>query len=286
MSDESLSFAKRGIRPINKFIVLSMLSITLLMLDSRFSAVQMAKRYVATALFPLQWLANKPIEWYEYGSALLQSQNYLLRENERLIKENTELKLHVGQAQAQAQDLADLKSLFKLQEHGLISTTAAEIISNGKEPIGSRLIINKGSNDNIQAGDAVVDDTGLIGQISHVHPLSAEITPLTDGNTVIPVTVSRTGIRTLLYGASGSVALRYFPTDADLQPNDILITSGLDSVYPAGIPVARVTETSRNAGTPYYRVKLEPIAALHRSKYVLVLPQTNNNSPTSTPAAS
>ena len=213
MSDESLSFAKRGIRPINKLIVLSMLSITLLMLDSRFSAVQMAKRYVATALFPLQWLANKPIEWYEYGSALLQSQNYLLRENERLIKENTELKLHVRQAQAQARDLADLKSLFKLQEHGLISTTAAEIISNGKEPIGSRLIINKGSNDNIQAGDAVVDDTGLIGQISHVHPLSAEITPLTDGNTVIPVTVSRTGIRTLLYGASGSVALRYFPTD-------------------------------------------------------------------------
>ena len=80
--------------------------------------------------------------------------------------------------------------------------------------------------------------------------------------------------------------MRYFPTDADLQPNDILITSGLDSVYPAGIPVARVTETSRNAGTPYYRVKLEPIAALHRSKYVLVLPQTNNNNPASTPAAS
>ncbi|ULJ61860.1 rod shape-determining protein MreC [Wielerella bovis] len=287
MSDQSLSFTQRGIRPVNKLICLSILSIILLMLDSRYSAVQTARRYVATALFPLQWLANQPLEWYEYSSAMFQSQNYLLKENQRLMQENTRLKLQAQQAELRGKELSDLKSLMSLQNHGLQITTAAEIISNGKEPSGSRLIINKGANHNIRAGDAVVDDTGLIGQINQVHPLSAEISLLTDSTSTIPVMVARTGIRSLLYGDSGNVSLLYFPTDADLQPNDILVTSGLDSIFPAGIPVARVIQTSRNAGTPFYRVQLEPLSDSRSSKYVLILPQTElpNFQAASTPMA-
>ncbi|EGK08180.1 rod shape-determining protein MreC [Kingella kingae] len=273
MSDHSLSFSKKGISSANKLICLSLVAIALLMLDSRYAAVQNAKRYVATALYPLQWLANQPIEWYEYSSALFQSQNYLLAENQRLTLENTQLKMRTRQAEIQLRELNDVKSLLSLKQKALSDGLAAEVISNGREPVGSRLVINKGSNHHIQVGDAVVDDAGLIGQVSQVHPISAEISPLTDGSLTIPVMVMRTGMRTLVYGGSGSLTLRYFPTDSDLQPNDVLITSGLDSIYPAGIPVARVMQTSRNAGTPFYRVQLEPIAALHRSKFVLILPQ-------------
>lgn len=274
MSDQSLSFARRGIRPVNKLICLSLLSVALLILDNRFAAVQSAKRYVATALFPLQWLANQPLEWYEYSSAMLQSQNYLLGENQRLMQENVRLKMEAHQVEIYAREIADLKSLLSLKNHGLQTTTAAEIISNGKEPTGSRLIIDKGANHNIRAGDAVVNDTGLIGQITQVHPLSAEVSLLTDSASTIPVMVARTGMRTLVYGGSGDISLRYFPTDADLQPNDILVTSGLDSIFPTGIPVARVMQTSRNAGTPFYRVQLHPLSDTRSSKYVLVLPQT------------
>jgi len=110
-----------------------------------------------------------------------------------------------------------------------------------------------------------------------VHPLTAEVHLLTDTTNTIPVMVARTGVRTLLYGGGGNIELRYFPTDADLQPNDVLVTSGLDSVYPAGIPVAKVLLTSRNAGTPFYRTELKPMAALRVSKYVLVLPQTDSS---------
>lgn len=275
MSDNSLSFTKRGISATNKLICLSLLSAALLMLDSRFAAVQTAKRYVATALYPLQWLANQPVEWYEYSSALFQSQNYLLSENQRLTEENAHLKMRARQTDLQLRELAEVKSLLFLKQNGLTEGQAAEVISNGKEPIGSRMIIDKGSQHNVQAGDAVVDDAGLIGQISQVHALSAEVTPLTDNNLTIPIMVARTGVRSLVYGGSGELSLRYFPTDADLQPNDVLITSGLDSIYPAGIPVARIVQTSRNAGTPFYRVKLEPLAALRRTKFVLVLPQQN-----------
>ena len=266
---ESLSFTQRGIRPVNKLICLSLASVALLVLDNHFSAVKTAKQYVATSLYPLQWLANKPVEWYEYSNALLQSQTYLLSENQRLTQENAKLRLHASQVDMQTKRLEELQSLLALKNHGLTITTAAEIISNGKEPIGSKVIINKGTNDHIRAGDAVVDDAGLMGQVTEVHLL-------TDTTNTIPVMVARTGVRTLLYGGGGNIELRYFPTDADLQPNDVLVTSGLDSVYPAGIPVAKVLLTSRNAGTPFYRAELKPVAALRVSKYVLVLPQTDS----------
>lgn len=272
MSD-SLSFTKSGISSTNKFILLSLVSVALLVLDSRYAAVQTAKRYIATALYPLQWVANQPMEWYEYGSALMHSQNYLLSENQRLTKENMQLKIQTRQAEVQLRELADVKALLTLKQQGLSESVAAEVISNGKEPIGGRMIINKGSTHNIQEGDAVVDDAGLIGQVIQVHPLTAEISPITDSSLTIPVMVARTRVRSLVYGGSGELTLRYFPTDADLQPNDLLITSGLDSIYPAGIPVARVQQTSRNAGTPFYRAKLESMAALRRSKIVLVVPQ-------------
>ena len=256
MSD-SLSFTKSGISSTNKFILLSLVSVALLVLDSRYAAVQTAKRYIATALYPLQWVANQPMEWYEYGSALMHSQNYLLSENQRLTKENMQLKIQTRQAEVQLRELADVKALLTLKQQGLSEAVAAEVISNGKEPIGGRMIINKGSTHNIREGDAVVDDAGLIGQVLQVHPLTAEISPITDSSLTIPVMVARTGVRSLVYGGSGQLTLRYFPTDADLQPNDLLVTSGLDSIYPAGIPVARVQQTSRNAGTPFYRTKLE-----------------------------
>ena len=80
MSDSSLSFTQRGVRPVNKLICLTLASVALMMLDSRFAAVQTAKNYISTALYPLQWIANKPVEWYEYGSSMLQSQTYLLGE--------------------------------------------------------------------------------------------------------------------------------------------------------------------------------------------------------------
>lgn len=274
MSDPSLSFSRRGISSTNKLILLSFLSIALLILDNRFAAVQTAKRYAATALYPLQWLANQPVEWYEYGSAFLQSQNYLLTENQRLTKENVHLKMQVRHTQVQTTELSELKSLVSLQQHGLTTTAAAEVISNGKVPLSSRVIINKGSNHNVRQGDPVVDQNGLMGQVSQVHPLTAEVTMLIDSNIVIPVMVARTGVRSLAHGGSGQITLRYFPADADLQSDDVLVTSGVDSVYPTGIPVAKVVATSRNAGTPYYRVDLKPLAALQSSKYVLVLPQT------------
>ena len=274
MAEQSLNFARKGIKPVSKLIILSIISIVLMMLDNRYAAVQAAKGYAATALYPLQWLANQPVRLYEYMSGFMQSQTALLASNRQLLEENGRLKMLAQQTQQQKRELQELQALGCLQQHGVQAVATAEVISNGKDPLSDKLIINKGSRNGLQNGDAVIDQYGLIGQITQVQPLSAELTLITNSQTVIPVVVARTGVRSLLYGSGGAVNLRYFPTDADLQPGDILQTSGLDSVYPQGIPVARVDQAARAAGTPYYRVTLSPLAAFRSSKYVLTLPQT------------
>lgn len=259
--------------PANKLILLAVLSVTLLVLDNHYAGVGKGKKYAALILYPMQWVSNKPVQLYDYISNLFQSQDYLLEENQRLTADNARLKLEARQVVLQSRELAELKTLAQLQQYGLSSSTTAEVVSAGDEPLSDYILINKGTQDNVVLGDAVVDEGGLMGQVTEAQHLNAKVSLITDSNIVIPVMVERTGVRTLVYGGGGVLTLRYFPTDADLQPDDVLLTSGLDSVYPVGIPVARVLQTSRNAGTPYYKVVLQPSAALRSSKYVLVLPQ-------------
>lgn len=190
-----------------------------------------------------------------------------------------------NQLHAQAKELKELHLLQRLQAHGIEASTTAQIISNSKDPLADKLIINRGSHHNLQVGDAVIDQNGLIGQITQVQPFSSELTLLTHSQMVIPVMVARTGVRSLLYGNGNEVSLRYFPVDADLQKDDVLVTSGLDSVYPVGVPVAKVTAVQRASGTPYYRTTVLPLAAVNSSKYVLVLPQTELPPSISQPAA-
>lgn len=285
MSEPSLSFTRERVHPVTKLIGLSLVSISLMVLDTRYAAVQQAKSVVATALQPLQWVANQPVRLYEYSRSFLQSQNKLLDENQRLREENMRLQALSNQLHAQAKELKELHLLQRLQAHGIEASTTAQIISNSKDPLADKLIINRGSHHNLQVGDAVIDQNGLIGQITQVQPFSSELTLLTHSQMVIPVMVARTGVRSLLYGNSNEVSLRYFPVDADLQKDDVLVTSGLDSVYPVGVPVAKVTAVQRASGTPYYRTTVLPLAAVNSSKYVLVLPQTELPPSISQPAA-
>lgn len=285
MSEPSLSFTRERVHPVTKLIGLSLVSISLMVLDTRYAAVQQAKSVVATALQPLQWVANQPVRLYEYSRSFLQSQNKLLDENQRLREENMRLQALSNQLHAQAKELKELHLLQRLQAHGIEASTTAQIISNSKDPLADKLIINRGSHHNLQVGDAVIDQNGLIGQITQVQPFSSELTLLTHSQMVIPVMVARTGVRSLLYGNGNEVSLRYFPVDADLQKDDVLVTSGLDSVYPVGVPVAKVTAVQRALGTPYYRTTVLPLAAVNSSKYVLVLPQTELPPSISQPAA-
>ena len=195
----------------------------------------------------------------------------LLEQNRQLLEENGRLKIDLQRDKVNTDELRELKKLYGLQQKGIHNVIGAEVISNGKDPLSERLIIGKGSQDSLKVGDAVIDQSGLIGLLTQVHTQSAEIELISSGQSIVPVAVSRTGERNLAYGNGNGLDLRYFPTGSDLKPGDVLLTSGLDGTYPAGIPVATVSKVVRASGTPYYDTQLTPLAALRSSRFVLVL---------------
>ncbi len=272
MAPPSLSFTQSRV-PVGKFFLLSLMSIALLALDRRFEAVQQVRNIAATATFPLQWLATQPVAFYHYSRDLAQSQTALEAQNRRLSADNIRLQAEANQNTALQKDVNELKGILGLKQETFSGSVAAAVVSSGRDPSSNLLVIDKGSESGIRQGDAVIDHGGLIGQITQVRPLSADIRLISAGEMIVPVVVARTGVRNLMFGDGNNLSLRYFPLDADLQKGDLLLTSGIDSVYPPGIPVAKVSELQKATGATFYRSKLEPSGNLHASKYLLVLKQ-------------
>lgn len=252
-------------------VVYVLLALVLMAADKRFEAVQTVRAAAATVLYPLQWLANQPVGLYQSVRNLTQSQQQLLEQNRLLLEENGRLKITLQRDKVNLSELAELKKLYALQQNGIRDVVGAEVVSSGKDPLSDILIIDKGSSHGLAEGDAVIDQGGLIGRLNQVQPNSAQVALISAKQAMVPVMLARTGERSLLYGNGLGVQLPYFPTASDLKPKDALLTSGLDGVYPAGIPVASVDEVVRASGTPYYQTALSPFAELRSSRFVLVL---------------
>lgn len=267
-------FTRRRAGSTGKLLVLSAAAIALMSIDNRYAVMGQIKSYAATALYPLQWLANQPVRIYRDSRELARSQTELLIDNKQLAAENIRLQTQAHKSQQLQRELDELRIINHLATQSLQTGTVSEVISNNKDPLANKLLISRGKAGSLQAGDAVIDRSGLLGQITQVYPFSAEVTLLTSDNHIVPVMVARTGVRSLLYGSGDSVEMRYVPADSDLQNGDTLLTSGLDTVYPAGIPVATVVRASKAGNSPYYQAVIRPLAGFRSSKYVLVLPQT------------
>jgi len=268
MERSSLRFDEaKGPKLLPRFVVYVALAAGLMVADYRFSLMQPVRAAVMPMLYPVQWLANQPVQLYQYFADLSQSKSELLEQNRQLMEENGRLKIDLQRDKVNTDELRELKKLYGLQQKGIHNVIGAEVISNGKDPLSERLIIGKGSQDGLKVGDAVIDQNGLIGLLTQVHTQSAEIGLISGGQSIVPIAVSRTGERNLAYGNGNGLDLRYFPTGSDLEPGDVLLTSGLDGTYPAGIPVATVSKVVRASGTPYYDTQLTPLAALRSSRF-------------------
>jgi rod shape-determining protein MreC len=135
------------------------------------------------------------------------------------------------------------------------------------------VVIDKGDRDGLYRSQAVVDASGLMGQIMRVGPWSAEVMLITDPEHAVPVEVVRSGVRTIVVGTGNAEELQlpYLPITADVKKGDVLVTSGLGGVFPAGIPVGEISENRRDPDELLARVTARPRAALDRSRQVLAL---------------
>jgi len=162
--------------------------------------------------------------------------------------------------------------LLKLQSRPGQQVVHAALLYQGHDWFAQRLTLDQGGGAGLRTGLPVVDAGGLVGQLTRVYPGSSEVTLVSSAEQLTPVFVERTGQRGLAAGIGhGLMELRYMPAQTDLRPGDRLLTSGIDRLYPAGIPVATITRVSRSQSSPYLRVDCLPLAGLDRSRGVLVL---------------
>ncbi len=268
-------FFRQGPSALSKLMLFSALALFLMVADTRFKLSGPIRVAVATVLYPVQWIVMRPIEMARgggaYFTALTDAQSAQVQAEKRLALQ--------AQRAAQVEQLAlendRLRKLLSLRERLTTPGQAAEVVYDAADPFTRRVMVDKGSVQGVKSGSPVIDESGVLGQVTRVYPLSSEVTLVIDRDHTIPVLNTRTGARSVVYGDpsqhGGTLELRFMAGNADVQQGDILSTSGVDGVYPPGIPVAKVDKVERRADSAFAKIYCQPLANTMGARHVMVL---------------
>ncbi len=266
---------KQGASASTKLILCSALALFMMVADARFSVARPVRLAIATGLVPLQWLAMLPVR-----AAAHLTQSAVSVQAARSAEDEARRRLAMqAQRAQQSEQLAlenqHLRRLLGLRDAQTTTALAAEVIYDAADPYFRRVVIDKGLAQGVAFGSPVIDETGVVGQVTRVYPLSSEVTLLMDREFTIPVLNTRTGARSVGYGepqlSGGAVELRFIGANADVQVGDLLTTSGIDGIYPAGLAVARVDKVERRAESGFARIYCAPVARVTAARHVMVL---------------
>ena len=266
-------FFHRGPTPLARVAFFGLLSIVLLFADSRYRYLDDARHAAGVILFPLQRVVRLPGEAFEHVAGYFASKRDLAAENERL-KSDLVTQAPAAQGYAAVRDEnARLEALLDLKSRHAPGATIVRVLYTGRDPFTQKLFVGRGGESGVTPGSAVIDEHGVIGQVTRVFPTTSEVTLVTAKDHTVPVKVERSGVRSVLYGSGTgrSPELRFMPPSADIRVGDRLVTSGLDGTYPAGLAVAQVLEVDRNTGQMFARIACAPLGGVDRSETLLVL---------------
>jgi len=264
-------FFRQGTSALTKLVFFSALALFLMVADSRFKLVEPLRAGLAIALLPLQRTLAVPVEMAQGGAGYLQGLT-AAQAGERRARE-----MLVAQAERSAQveqlsaENARLRALLELKPSLSVKSQAAEILYEAADPYSRKVFIDRGMAQGVARGSPVIDEQGVVGQVTRVYALTSEVTLLADKDASIPVLNPRTQHRAAAFGGSGGMELRFTSANADVQPGDVLQTSGIDGVYPPGLPVAKVVSVERRVETGFARIVLAPAAPADGVRHVLVL---------------
>jgi len=252
----------------------ALLAITLLVVDSRLGALEALRQGIATLLYPVQRALLVPRELIALGADHLSEVGRLRAENTELRRIEAANALALARTEQLAAENAQLRELLGARERAVIPSLVAEVLYEVRDPYARRLVLDRGLQHGVLAGQPVIDARGVVGQVTRVMPLTAEVTLITDRTATVPVAAPRSGLRSIAFGGApgAQIELRFLSGSADLHEGDELVTSGLDGVFPPGIPVGTVASIARGtAGGSSLRVLVRPGADLERNRMVLVL---------------
>ena len=243
------SFFRQGPSALSKLAFFSALSLFLMVADVRFAVMQPVRVALATVLYPVQWLSLRPVLWAQGAEKYFESLSTSQASEEAANRKLDEQSQRAHQVEQLALENSRLRILLGLRNRLTTSSKAAQVLYDAADPYTRKVIIDRGLAGGIVAGSPVLDETGVLGQVTRVYPLVSEVTLVTDRDQAIPVLNTRTGARGVAFGdsslRSSALELRFMASNADVQPGDLLTTSGVDGIYPAGLPVAKVTKVER-----------------------------------------
>ncbi len=268
-------FFKQGPSALSKLMVFSAVALFLMVADTRFRVAVPLRAALATALYPVQWLVLQPVQAAGqaggYFTALHTAQKNETAAEQRLAQQA----VRAQQVEQLMLENQRLRELLAMRERIGTAATGAQVLYDAADPYARKVVIDRGQTHGIVAGSPVVDDSGVMGQVTRVYPLVSEVTLLIDRDQAIPVLNVRTGVRSVAYGqpAAGGDALelRYTLANADINQGDLLTTSGVDGIYPAGLPVATVRTVDRRGDAGFARISLTPAAHPDTVRHALVL---------------
>lgn len=279
----SLSLFEEQPSILMRLVVFSVFALCLMVGDARFDLMPRVRQVVALVTTPLERVAQLPVEW---GSSVIS--HFSTVEQARV--EQDAARVRLAQQSLRAALVENLmlenqrlRALLRLSESKELSGRGAQVLYEVPDPYSQRLIVDRGLAHGIKAGSPVVDEHGVLGQVTRVLPLTSEVTLLTNQGFTVSIINARTGVFGLLYGnpvvlggkVGDSLELRYMPVDVDARQGDLLITSGIDGIYPSGLPVARIVRVEQNPASSYAMIWCEPIAAVHNLQYVMIVDQND-----------
>lgn len=268
-------FFRQGASALSKLLLFSALALFLMVADARFKLMQPMRIVVASVLYPMQWMLVRPVLWVEDGARHFESLTSAQNEAEVALQKLRLQSYRASQVEQLTLENVRLRSLLELRERIATPMRAAQVLYDAADPYTRKVIIDKGLLQGVVAGSPVLDERGVLGQVTRVYPSVSEVTLVIDADQAIPVLNTRTGARAVAFGdpgiQAGALELRFLATNADVQPGDLLTTSGVDGVYPPGLPVARVDKVERRVESPFARIYCTPQALVEGASHVMVL---------------
>lgn len=259
-----------------RFVLLAFMCLALMVLDERTGHLSRLRQGLSLAVYPIQVLVDLPFRTWHWAAVTLAERRTLLAENEKLERDQLLANVRLQRLEALEAENARLRELLESTARLTDRVLVAEVLSMDLDPYRQRFKLNRGTLDGAYVGQALLDASGVVGQLVRVGPLTSEALLVTDADHAVPVTINRggkSGLSTIAVGTGDSSRLRlpYLTNTADIKVGDLLLSSGLGGVFPAGYPVGRVIEVRVRPGQAFADVIAEPASALDRDREVLLV---------------
>jgi len=263
----------QGVSARARLAFFSFLAVLLIVIDARVNALDTIRIGVGVMLYPLQRMLLWPRDALEQGGRYITTVGSLTHENERLRVAATERAVLLLQEEQLRNENARLRQLQSLRGRISAHTQVVQVLYEPRDRFTHKLVVDRGSSDGVRAGNPVIDEQGVVGQVTRVFPMVSEVTVLTEKDQAIPVQVARNGLRSVAFGGSepGTLELRFLAANADVSSGDAVVTSGLDGLYPPGIPVGTIARVERDVKDQFARVVLNPTAGVDSNSVLVVL---------------